>query len=652
MTIPQSIEAQRALLKELTENVSDPAIKSAISRILSSRASLEEKLSAIIGLTNDQDPQPTVKDKTLKAVSDNDNMDDDNNKDANPHQEILPASYADDPKEPETSGSASNEPMKQEEGDNNTTAEIPEMVGLREIRKNRKKLKRTIEEAGMLQFFFDDLWKIIPFQKNTGLIDSKFLYLHMRCSPLHVDVYSVSLQKRTLLPLNEFLRQLLSKGWVFLTKTEYNVFSLLRELTESVMAIDFLHLNYQDRDLADSLGKIEQNFLALRSVCQDLNDFSAAIRKAFQNMPELPGSISSTLTLVQRVLSYNILNPSLEQFILAANIVKYRRFLELSDLMEETAGTVISTNEYDAPDHIQTEIRRYLKETESRLSTLVKRRDVLQSKEQGKNLKQNEYEDLAFFYSYGDDLLQQAQDLLDPKKRGLQNTNTTGGNFQRDKSLAIVFTLRFIQRFVQTTRTLLTGTLPLSSGVQRIFSKDLFGYYFEKIDENLSALAACLKEHPHFSVDQLTATRAVPLEDLTDMQKKILAGFDGVLQPLLMIHGLLQKIIQKHVPPPPSVKPGPITIRQTTGETLSIPFSQEFIDQRDVLMGKTVSEALFSLQDILTQFLMILQPETSNIRNLDLEEIEREIFALAKLIKRIGTKEYFQTIRKKYRLSV
>src|SRR5690606_25840161 len=105
-----------------------------------------------------------------------------------------------------------------------------------------------------------------------------------------------------------------------------------------------------------------------------------------------------------------------------------------------------------------------------------------------------------------------------------------------------------------------------------------------------------------------------------------LATIDVVLNSIHMIHSLLQTVLKKHVPPvSDGIAVPPISARQISGDKLSIPHAQTTIETRDSLMGKTVSEALFYVLDVLSQYLMVVHPDAAVLKDEDAEDVDAEL---------------------------
>src|SRR5690606_21334245 len=100
--------------------------------------------------------------------------------------------------------------------------------GFQEILKNRRNIKQAVQGKGLLAYLLEDLWKLVPYARSTRTIEGKFFFLAFRVSNNGVDAYATALQKRTLQPLLEILRQIGQRGWMHLPKPEYNLLALLR----------------------------------------------------------------------------------------------------------------------------------------------------------------------------------------------------------------------------------------------------------------------------------------------------------------------------------------------------------------------------------------------------------------------------------------
>jgi hypothetical protein len=139
--------------------------------------------------------------------------------------------------------------------------------------------------------------------------------------------------------LGQRLKPVLELGWLHLTKRQYNWLVVLARLAERILAADFAHLPWRDRNLIDSLRALEAQFLLLHSREGILPQLTSSLRTVFEKKSRLESDYRPVADLVDRLLSPEASLPSLYNRLLAFNMVKFRKALALSDLLRGTPAS-------------------------------------------------------------------------------------------------------------------------------------------------------------------------------------------------------------------------------------------------------------------------------------------------------------------------
>lgn len=671
--IPDSPTAQRELLKKLSQIPWPDEQAYLVRTILSSHSTLEEKLTVLIGLAEDF---PDIAAPVLQGGGDSGEPRPKATKEPAPspggsthppeaHQEVL--EEPNPPGTPEIPDTPRGSAPGQEQTD--TPPDTPELppgsgeepelpspgdeVGTpREIAKNRKTVLTAHQNNGFLQYIFEDIWKIIPFARDTGVIEGHFLFLTIRLSPSIEQTMTLSLQKRTLQPLDETLSFILRKGWKALSKSHYNLLRLIQDLTRAILAIDFTSLPYQSREIHGVFQEVLPLFCVYIYLDPRLDHTADALRRAYQAMPEIPGSIGMSMSLVKRMVTREGTTPSLWNILRGVQMVRYRRFLEMDDLFSPPGGPVIPEDNFDAPMETQGEIRRYLKELEKALIPLVKKRDKLRrSSLKGSSQTPDTVDDLQLFYDFSDDLSEQASKILKGSQQGIRSKLPEKVDFSHDKSFPLILTLRFSQRCVESLGPLLSGTVPSSEGIIRLFSQDMFGFYFDKIKPLIPELVRLTEERgTDISMEQWISLNKRTAQQLSEGDRTVKSTLETILQSLTMVRDVLSRVLQSHSPRDDGNPPPPVAPRDLSSQGVSIPYLDGVIEQQDILLGKSVSEALFFAHEVLSQFLSILQPSAGQQIQGGLDDVSDRIAAVVTNISRMGPEAYLRRVRKKFGL--
>ncbi|WP_156104550.1 hypothetical protein [Spirochaeta lutea] len=683
MKIPDSPTAQRELLKKLSQIPWPDEQAYLVRTILSSHSTLEEKLTVLTGLAEDfpdiaapvlqgrgdsNKPRPKAMQEATPPPGERAQPPEthqDSHKDA-PHpaspgipntpQGSAPGREpTDNPpdtpesppgmgEEPEPPPGSGDEPELPNPGDEAGTP--------REIAKNRKTVLTVHQNNGFLQYIFEDIWKIIPFARDTGVIEGHFLFLTIRLSPTIEQTMTLSLQKRTLQPLDETLSFILRKGWKALSKSHYNLLRLIQDLSRAILAIDFTSLPYQSREIHGAFQEVLALFCVYIYLDPRLDHTADALRRAYQAMPEIPGSIGMSMSLVKRMVTREGTTPSLWNILRGVQMVRYRRFLDMDDLFSPPGGPVIPEDNFDAPLETQGEIRRYLKELEKALIPLVKKRDKLRrSSLKGNSQTPDTVDDLQLFYDFSDDLSEQASKILKGSQQGIRSKLPEKVDFSHDKSFPLILTLRFSQRCVESLGPLLSGTVPSSEGIIRLFSQDMFGFYFDKIRPLIPELVGLTEERgTDISMEQWIGLNKRTAQQLSEGDRTVKSTLETILQSLTMVRDVLSRVLQSHSPRDGGNPPPPVAPRDLSSQGVSIPYLDGVIEQQDILLGKSVSEALFFAHEVLSQFLSIMQPSAGQQIQGGLDDVSDRIASVVTNISRMGPEAYLRRVRKKFGL--
>jgi len=163
-------------------------------------------------------------------------------------------------------------------------------------------------------------------------------------------------------------------------------------------------------------------------------------------------------------------------------------------------------------------------------------------------------------------------------------------------------------------------------------------------------LATGLQSGTVWNYQEYLFKKAQEPKDRNAQDEPVLKSIDLVIQSLQMIQSILKTLVKKHTVPK-GFTPGPVNQRHLSGETLSIPYLEQSIEQRDIFMGRTLGETLFAIIEIINSLLTYFQSDQSVSESEGLIALDRELFALAKIVKRIGTPGYYQRVKLRYQLS-
>jgi len=232
-----------------------------------------------------------------------------------------------------------------------------------------QRIKATPPAASFWAFLFRELPRLRAFGRRTHTLLVTLLPPAARPDPALKGFLTRTLQPWAV-ELSQRLKPVLELGWLHLTKRQYNWVVVLARLAERIVAVDFTHLPWRDRNLVDRLRGLETQFLLLHSHEGILGELASSLHMVFEKKSRLDSDYRPAAELCQRLLSPEASLPSLYNCLLAFNMVKFRRLLSLADLLRGDLGPLVSGSEYDCPPEIRARIAEYVTSSLENLQTL------------------------------------------------------------------------------------------------------------------------------------------------------------------------------------------------------------------------------------------------------------------------------------------
>jgi len=435
-------------------------------------------------------------------------------------------------------------------------------------------IKLPRPRVSYLAYLFRERGRLRQFGRKTHVLETPLFPPGVRANPdlqgffiKHLQSWAGELSPKLAL-VNEV-------GWLYLSKRRYNLAVLLKRLCERILAFDFVHLDYRERDLIDRMRRIESLFLALHYHPEYLEDLLAATRTVYrrQGKGENPDAVAD---LINRILMPELTLPSLYNALLGLNMVQQRRHLTLPDLMRKDLGEVVSSEEFNCDPAVRKRMEQYI---ESTVSAVKKLHEQL-----------FEVRRLNSYIVYDE----QGQPETSPL-RGMYETPDARGqsDFEADQGNVLVFAIRFLRSFDKTFFPLLNGQVLLAGvGKAQVFSRGFFQVEFSKLRTTLERLEKGSFHFTNFPLKRYLQIKegtlgAVGSEadvvQLIDDQVATLVDLGKTLSRVLSLKGL------GAVPGDGSEPLEPIVLQ---GKAFAIPHAGRRIQARSVLNQRTVEEAL------------------------------------------------------------
>jgi hypothetical protein len=500
-------------------------------------------------------------------------------------------------------------------------------TGKSRAQKNREKIKRSLVPSPIFRYLFRELPRIRAFGVKSGILKPKFL--GVRAAP-EIRSYLLTFLQPLASDCLNFITQLIGNGWLYLTKKDYNLLVLFQRFCKSVVEFNFLKLNPKDRNCVDNLKNIERQFLALHYreefIGKIINGTETLIKN---NRREIP-NLESLPSLIKKITTVGGEEQTFGNILLCLNMVKYRKYVTVKDLMKQDIGEAVDTAFFDCSELTQKEIDRYIEETINRL----------------KLLHQERYE-IARLQNYvhvdeSDNL------ILDRLQFFYQNTlHNEEYDFDEDRKQVNSFAVKFVSLFRNVYEPILNGKLELSHlGSVQLFPQAVFKEKFIQLEMVQKKIEALLFKLPHFPRKRYldlknTGQGAIMAEAET------VGLIDESVEIFADIGRGIDKLLRKDITDSAPLKQDfdPLDSRTLEGENVRFPFSNKIKDVDHPFYDKPLREVLSDLVAVCYLFCSYMQDLTILHMIGKEKSVEDEIGKRLERLQRIADPETYAEVK-------
>ena len=450
----------------------------------------------------------------------------------------------------------------------------------REFVRLRSSVKASQKSIPYLKYMFRERRRIRDFGRKTHVLDTPFLPPGIRTN-LELRNFFVRDLQNWSAEISHKLELITEHGWLHLTPLQYNLIVLLKSLADKCLAFDFVHLNYRDRKLIEKMKRIERLFLMLHYRAEYAEMIQESVLSVYRKQGKGEEAGQEVRNLAVRILAADATLPSLYNCIVGLNMVKYRRFLTLEDLMQPGLGEAVNTRDFNCTLEVRLRIYAYV---QSSLESIKKLHSQL-----------HEVRRLNSYLNYDE---QGAVDSSNLNRLYEKSVPKEEGDFQTDQGNVLVFAQRLFEAFYRTFLSFLNGKVQLG-GIERtaIFSRS----FYELEMARLAAIVDKLKKGPfhfgNFPLSQYLQVKEAKIGAIGNELELIQLVDEGIAC-LADLGKSLAKVIgsstgklqdQADQPADPEQPLEPVIFQ---GKPYSIPYAEQRIGERSYLEGMTVSEAL------------------------------------------------------------
>lgn len=511
--------------------------------------------------------------------------------------------------------------------------------------KNSSSIRVNPQKGAFFTFLLKDFPRIRDFGRTTGLIQTRFIppAVTLERSVFIVNLSSLQKYAFNLIKSLEFLSQ---KGWMVLSKFDYNLSMEFKKLCDTLIKLKPEPAIFLGPQPNDAWAKLETSLF----LCMYMPEYPEIILSSLKRVMEYEHRTEKEVHLIEESVRKLIFSQnegeSLQNIILAINMVRLRRFLKINDLTRTMPGGVISQVSFNAPPDVQQSINLAVSDTIKKWQACIVEKAEIDkirsfidrfaktSKDGGKTYN---FQALMDFYEAGER----------PAKY----------DFNKDKDDLNLFTSRFFRRFMKGFEALLIDKIEIKDfGIVKSFSSDIFQVEWNKLElqlrryEQFITVLPRLTRNEFLELKQSRRDKPPTSEELTLLQQ--IDKFSEILLDIGRKLGHISVTFERrNQTQSPDIEP-PEDNKNTLGSsaigmgTFQTPFWNKEITTWGYLRGKTFAEAVETLATLcLNACLFFYDPRLYAALERDIK-ISRTISETKKLLERIADTVTYEKINR------
>jgi len=497
------------------------------------------------------------------------------------------------------------------------------VVGRVDAEKNRERIAAYHERAHFLRFLLREYGKLKEFAKRTKVITCTLIPPKVRISA-GIRTYFSGYLKESAARLRAPLEHVLNEGWRTLRKLEYNLVAEFSELCRIIRGINFKRLPVGDSRL-DSLKKLETAFLT----CHYQPDYPQLIKKAvgivLDRERKFEDDLSELKAAVDIILLENNTQPCLYNFVAGLNMVRSRRFVPFSSLINQGAGGVVNTAHFNCKRRVQKRINRHMDSVLTRLTSLQK--------------EKTEVERLKLFL----DVDETGEGNFERLFGFINSANAIQGiRAENELDDMARFTLLLFSTFVREIAPFLSGKVSVGPSV-RIFSEDYFRFEVERLRYSLAGLEEMQSSVPAFSRVRYIGLRGSSAAG-EPRENELLRLITALASFVLSVGKKLMQI-KLFESGADSGAEAPLDPKDVAKKGFAIPYRDLVLESTGVLGGMSVVEAIGHVASVCYQVGLFYR-DSSLTRLLERRKsIDLEIASTKNTLNRLADPLQFQKIQ-------
>lgn len=511
------------------------------------------------------------------------------------------------------------------------------LISAETAERNRKKLKNKLKKNDTLSFLFVDFRKILRFIKNAGRKTDYICYsyfpprikMNRRIQYLFESVFQK--QAGELYPV---IGKVLKEGWLHLNKLDYNLIVQFGNLCGEILNFNIHVHDLNEENITDKISRLEYCFITCNYRHEHQAILAHSVSTVIERYPEWNIDPIMVKSSILRLLDNKQSRPSLQNFILAMNMITYKRYFRLEDLYQSSSMQIINTFDFECDIITSKRIKEYIEKTLQELLTQIKEKTEIDKLVRFLPVHHDgsfNYKVLEMFY-----------------EKSVPGINQV---FAHDREYPALFAQNFFKLFLQMYEPVLTEKIELEdAGEVRIFNSSYFQIEAAKIHsltEKLSKYAYAFEKLPEERYLTLESSKKAGTQtevELIQIIKDFIATMKALADKLIDIERCHRPEYQE----PTGGKDVPLEPPMLLKRIVRIPHWDGRVNSPRHLRGQQV---MAILSDIITLSLIVIV--FFNDREIPLllakkDRIHREIQGSRKTLERLTNIIELKRIEEKY----
>ncbi len=241
------------------------------------------------------------------------------------------------------------------------------------VRDQRKTLRNNLRKSSYINFLFRELPRISSFSKKTGVLEYSIFLPSVKISRNMEHFFTKNI-RQCAADILKSLTYIEERGWVVLSKYEYNLTVEFKLLCTKILEIAGESIRSSDKHFFTKIRRLEGQFYTCIFNKSHTELLKKSISKILESSKEHNNSTIAVINSVDYILNPSKNGPSLYDLLLGVNIVELNRMISFDDLINKKVKALISNFDYNASLEVKQQIKSTIDSNIAALNHLTKQK--------------------------------------------------------------------------------------------------------------------------------------------------------------------------------------------------------------------------------------------------------------------------------------